>query len=294
MKEEGGWLPNEHINVDASVQKVSTFKPLVRRQPTILMFGDSHTYAVQQAVQNRLSEGRTAPISLFRRYKEQENEEERAKLEDARSRDPNSRGVHHVSVEDFQKRVAELGPEDVVVSTIAGSEYAMVGTMEHPHPFDFYLPNHATAPRPGIEIVPYRAVVEMFRDLLARRYQCLPSIRAATAARMLHLVSPPPIGDNEYISRRYDKLLTRLPGATGVIAPPELRLKFWLLQVRLLQKFCGKHGVDLVMPPTKAIQDGFLRSKYYAKDSHHANSRYGELVIRSLEQLLQVDAGRCG
>ena len=108
-------------------------------------------------------------------------------------------------------------------------------------------------------------------------------MRSATEARVVHLIPPPQKADNEYIAHHHEKSYARQGIATLGVSPPELRLKFWRLQARILSKICRNLRVDVMMPPKAAIYRGFLRPEYYAEDTTHANELYGELVLRAVE-----------
>ncbi len=175
---------------------------------------------------------------------------------------------------------------------IGGSEHAVFSTIQHPQPFDFYTRDDGSAPGDGVEIIPYRALMDVVATSVLEGIaldktkikgdgRMLEAVRKATNAHVVHVIPPPPTYDSEAIARRHERLFAEGIGSAGV-SPPELRLKFWLLQARILQKFCRNCGIEVMMPPAQATQGGFLRAKYY-QGGAHANWLYGELVLRSLE-----------
>ena len=253
--------------------------------PRILLLGDSHSLAVHEAVEKRRKQGLTSPLTVFRRdRKETKSEEERSRLREARAHDWTWRGIAGIRMDDFLARVAEFGQNDIVLSALAGSDYVYFGLLEHPMPFDFHTPFASPAPRRGVHIVPYRALADMFVETLVDRYRHLFAIRAATSARVVHLLSPPPLADDEFIARSRAEVSARAGIPNLPVAPPHLRLKFYLMQVRYLRKACIKRGIEIMMPPAEAIQNGFLDARYYGPDAHHANALYGELVLRDVER----------
>jgi hypothetical protein len=61
-------------------------------------------------------------------------------------------------------------------------------------------------------------------------------------------------------------------------------MKFWALQKKILEDLCAELGVEVMMPPSRALDEaGFLARDFYAKDATHANHVYGELLIREVE-----------
>lgn len=234
----------------------------------IVLFGHSHTRAVQLAVERRLRKGLTAPVQPLR-----------AKAE------KNGLIVGDVSFSEFLQRVSKLRSSDVVLSMIGGNQHAVFGTIQHPQPFDFFPVDDCTSSRENIELIPRRAIEEVLGTAFRNGDGgMLKALRRATAARVVHVLPPPPKGDNNFIAVHHGQYFARL-GIDGLgISPPQLRLKLWQLQADLVGNFCRDRGVKVFMPPGKATENGFLRPDYYAKDTTHANWLYGELVLRSLEK----------
>lgn len=239
--------------------------------PAILVYGHSHTNAVREAVLKRQRKGRPVPITLFRFAKEK-----------------NGRTIGDISFENFLERISSLRPDDVVVSMIGGNQHALISTMQHPRPFDFFTPDAGAEQTEKVEIIPYRAILGASGNtILKGSGRQLEQMQKATKARLVHVLPPPPKFDNAHIARR-TKIFAERGMAGSAISPPALRLKFWQLQARVLQKWCGKRGIEVIMPPAKAISDGFLRPEYWANDITHANARYGELVLRLVERKFAV------
>lgn len=240
------------------------------QQPTVLLFGHSHTHAVHLAVEKRLRKGRTAPVKIFRALVETEGK----KVGDTR-------------FEDFLGLAAQLRPTDIVVSMIGGNTHAVFGTIQHPQPFDFYPLVEGTSPSAKVEIIPRRAIEETFAAAFRKRDGgMLKVLRRETAACVVHLMAPPPKGDNDFIMRHHERLFAQQQIASLGVSPPELRLKLWQLQTEIVTKFCRKRGIEVLMPPGKTTENGFLRPEYYNTDATHGNRLYGEMLLRSLEKLL--------
>jgi len=239
-------------------------------QPTILLFGDSHSHAVHLAAENRLRNGRAVPLDVFRQLKEK-----------------NGRSVGNISFDDFLRRASRLRRKDVVLSAMGGSLHATFSTNQHPQPFDFFMPDHPTVPCHGTEIVPYQAVWAYFSKKISKGTGSrLEALRGATDARVLHLVPPPPKRNRKHIAQYQQMLFAQQSIEKLGVSGPELRLKSWLLHVRVLRRFCRRANIELLMPPADTMRDGFLRREFYAEDSAHANSRYGEMVLRTVETQL--------
>jgi len=106
--------------------------------------------------------------------------------------------------------------------------------------------------------------------------------------------SPPPKADNDFIARHHETLFAQEGIASRGVSPPELRLKFWKLQVRILQRMCKRLGIEIMMPPARAVSGGFLSPEFYADDATHANWLYGEQVIREVERRFLGSSGGTG
>jgi len=242
-------------------------------QPTILLFGDSHSHAVHLAVKNRLSNGRPVPLDVFRQLKKK-----------------NGRRVGNISFDAFLQRATQLGRRDIVLSAMGGGLHATFSTSQHPQPFDFFMPDHPAVPCDGIEIVPYQALRAYFSKRISKGVgRKLEALRRATDARLLHLIPPPPKRNRKHIAQYQKMLFTQQRIDALEVSEPELRLKSWLLHARVLRKFCRTRGIGVLMPPPETMRDGFLRREFYAGDTAHANWRYGEIVLRTVETQLLED-----
>lgn len=233
------------------------------------LFGDSHAYAVERAIDKRLGKGQPVPLSAHRLLKEK-----------------NGVRIGTTSFDDFLKLIGRLGPKDLVISMIGGNQHAVYSTIQHPQRFDFFCPDVASVEDGTVEFVPYRALEDLFEHgLRGGDGRSLAALRAATAARVVHVLPPPPKEDNEHIVRNHETLFARDLPLHGVSAP-ELRLKFWKLQAGILSRICKELRIKVMMPPSQAVnRAGFLTPDFYANDATHGNWVYGERVLREIERL---------
>lgn len=169
---------------------------------------------------------------------------------------------------------------------IGGNQHAVFSTIQHPIEFDVLEPGEERSVlRPGAQLVPYRAIASILHSgIRGRDGRSLTAIREATAAKMVHIMPPPPKRDSDFIRSYHESRFKDEIALLGV-SPPELRMKIWRIQRNLLQDFCIELGVDLLDPPKSALDaDGFLLPEYYAKDATHANRSYGLLLLDELER----------
>jgi hypothetical protein len=239
----------------------------------MFLFGDSHSHAIQRAIDKRKGKGQGVPLSAHRLSKVK-----------------NGNQIGDTSFEDFLKLVRELTPEDIVLSMIGGNQHAVFSMIQHPRPFDFYTPRGEAAAH-GVETIPYRALEDVFaKGLRGGDGKSLEALRKATPARVVHIIPPPPKADNAFIERYHESHFARDLPNLGV-SPPELRLKFWRLQTRVLEEICAELGLEVMMPPPRTVdEDGYLRPEFYAQDATHGNWAYGERVLREIEHHFMTPA----
>lgn len=245
-------------------------------RPTILLFGDSHSYAVGRAVEKRKGKGHPVPLTVHRLSKEK-----------------NGKRIGDTTMEQFLDRIRKLAPDDVVLSMIGGNQHAVLSTIQHPEPFDFFTPQAWGMPQPAsCAVVPFKALEDaMTKGLRNGDAKSLRAIRQATAARVVHIIPPPPKADNAFIQGHHESLFAGAGIATLGVSHPVLRLKFWMLQTLVLRRICRKLNIELLMPPRVAVTEGFLKPDYYADDATHANWRYGERLLREIEKRFIPDHG---
>ena len=244
-------------------------------QTRILLFGDSHTNAVQRAIEKRKGKGAAVPLTAHRLLKEK-----------------NGRNIGDTSFEEFLKKIADLSAGDVVLSMIGGNQHSVYSLVKHPQPFDFFTADGEETDLTG-EVVPYRALEEAFKTGLWKGDgKSLELLRKSTSARIVHIIPPPPKADNAFIEQNHESHFAEMLPARGVSAPV-LRLKFWRLQTRILQQICGEIDIVVMMPPLRALDpQGYLRPEFYAQDATHGNWKYGERVLRQVEDLFLSPAER--
>jgi hypothetical protein len=245
--------------------------------PRIVLFGDSHSHAIQRAIDKRQGKGQSAAVTAHRLLKVK-----------------NGQNIGDTTFEDFLSLIGKLESSDVVLSTIGGNQHAVYSTIQHPQPFDFFEPARSDAADGAVEIIPYRAIEAAFMTGLRRGDgKSLEAVRAATVARVVHIIPPPPKADNAFVQQNHESLFATEGLATRGVSSPELRLKFWNLQTRVLEMLCTEFGIEIMMPPAPTVdQRGFLRPEYYARDATHANWRYGERLLREIERRFLPTHGR--
>jgi len=238
-------------------------------KPKILLFGDSHSYAVQRAIEKRQGKGISIPLKAHRL-----------------SKIKNGKKQGDTSLEEFVEIIGKLTENDVVLSMIGGNQHAVFSTIQHPQRFDFLEPGGKPVVEEGAVLIPYRALTSFFeKGIRNRDGKSLEALRQATSARLIHIIPPPPKGDSAFIQQYHESVFANEGITSHGVSSPVLRLKFWNLQTRLLKALCEDLGIEVMMPPKVSVDHkGFLARDYYANDATHANHFYGELLLREVEQ----------
>jgi hypothetical protein len=260
---------NARAKIGRSVRTTST-QHMRAKKPRVLLFGDSHCYAVQRAVERRVKRGKPVPLIVHRLLKTHWS----------------GRPLGDTRFEDFLEIIRSLAQDDVVLSMIGGNQHAAISTIQHPQRFDF-VERRGEAPfDPEAEIVPYRMLAVYFASALGQGDgKSLRALRSATKARVIHILPPPPKRDNPFIEQYHETVFAREGINAQGVSTPELRIKFWQLQTKTLKKLASKLNIELMLPPAAALDEaGFLARDYYANDATHANPDYGELVLRNIEK----------
>ena len=175
---------------------------------------------------------------------------------------------------------------DRVISMIGGNFHNSIGLIESPMPFDFFSPFEAPADASsGRTIIPYHDMLHFFRSAMTSGYlKKISALEQHFSLPTYHIAPPPPIADSTHIALNpggffADKVIQG-------IAPSSLRMKLYRLHGLVLQEFCESERITLILPPPTAVDSGgFLAQKYWKKDPTHANTMYGHLILKQLQDL---------
>ena len=165
---------------------------------------------------------------------------------------------------------------------IGGNAHNALSLLRHARPFDFRLTGDDTLPLdPGAELIPEALVRATLEDRLQRDFLRLALLRRL-AGPYIHVESPPPLRESDYIAAHADAYFQREDGGVDV-AGPGLRYRIWRLSVQIIRATVEALGCRTLAVPGEARDDaGFLKLDF-AGDATHGNARYGELLIRALE-----------
>lgn len=172
------------------------------------------------------------------------------------------------------------------ITMFGGNGHVLLALSKHPRPFDFVLPERPDLPLdPTAEVVPYDYLAETLKPLMMSYIWQMIGLRQALGQSILCIETPPPYGDDAYVSQN---LGSYIPDPKNIVGRA-MRYKMWRLHSNLLKYFCDACGIEFLSAPEAGIDpEGFLRREGYGIDATHANAWYGELLLRKLEQRYAV------
>jgi hypothetical protein len=229
-----------------------------------LCFGDSHLTAINRGYDEVISAGAILPFtaSFF--------------------------PVHGTNSEELFERVKTDSAIHAIVSLYGGNSYFVHGALNHPRPFDFYLPHEPHLPiSRDAELLPYDFVWNRFISDLRHWRAIAEGVRSRTKLPIYQLSPPPPVGDSAAIARHIPKEWVDDLGLRGV-ATPTLRYKLWTVHVGVMQQLSRSLAIKFVAAPrTSSDREGYLKEEY-RWDAFHATPSYGKLIVHELANLLQT------
>ena len=185
--------------------------------------------------------------------------------------------------------VATLPAGTPIFLSVLGGYHNVLGLFESGPRFDFLLDSQDVAEPPPTVRVPNRAIAGVLEDVFrgARKIQRL---RGASKAPVYMLSIPPPKRSNEFVMSRVIAQRKKVDAGASVpeigVERPEIRLKFWRLEARLLASWAERERMHFIPPPAEACdEDGFLGERFY-DDATHANAQYGALVVKQIEAII--------
>ncbi|MFC3164847.1 hypothetical protein [Ciceribacter thiooxidans] len=175
----------------------------------------------------------------------------------------------------------------VLVSIMAGNIHNATGLIQQDPEYDVVIPGRPDLQvSQGVRTVPVEQFLHYFRKHYAPFVDFLKAAGAAAKPqKVLWIEPPPPIADNEHISRNLDQWFKNNYSAERLTpAPAVLRYKLWLLNRIALQEAAKKEGWTFLTAPETAIdENGFLVRHAWAGDATHGSAWYGEEVLKKIK-----------
>lgn len=173
----------------------------------------------------------------------------------------------------------------VLFVSMRGEEYYHLGNHGVEHPYDFVWPERPDlAPLPGRPLVPLEVVRQQLAQSLQRTLMALAAIRKLCPRLRIVRIAPPPPAASEDVTAWTTE--NGMPTHLTEHLPSSLRLKAWLLHMRMVEEGSASLRIEHLAVPAAALHAGGLLRREYMADAIHGNARYGELVCRQMAALL--------
>ena len=256
---------------------------------TILIVGYSHTVAVRNALATR-NRHWAAPEWLNVRVLNLREFMPTLGLTVADVTQVDSQGPPHLHPEILGEIERQTIPDSrvYVASMVGRNVHNIFGLMRADVPFDFVLPEAPDLPiEGGAQLIPYAAMTACLERHLGHDRSTLEALRRQFPRGLVHLESPPPPRDDEYVTQHLGAFRTL--NASGHIVSAALRFKLWRLYSTIMRRFCQELGIVYVPSPIETRDaHGFLARQAYG-DATHGNPWYGSRLLLQLEALVMVD-----
>ena len=190
----------------------------------------------------------------------------------------------NTSREDALAKIQSLGSSDLLALTLLGTLHNMIGLFKHDTPFTLVeTAGGPITPPAGSEVIPMNQMRELFEDHVQHN-PLFKSLVDAAPCPVLHFFPPPP--KEFFAASGKSRVIDGRPVRLEYAAAPS-RVALWKLEAAIASAYLAGLSVHhYSMPEGSATRDGFLAPAYHAKDATHANSAYGELLLRDFEHML--------
>jgi hypothetical protein len=181
------------------------------------------------------------------------------------------------------------GENDVVFSFLGGNEYSVLSLIDHPSPYDFYLPDDD---RYGMLIgrqpVPLETMQTLLNTMIHGSVAMLTAIRYKLPGwKVVHVMPPPPIASEAQIRRATEDYFRDALAKFG-ITPLPVRMKVYHLYCQLMQAALDKLNIQTIYPPSMARDEFDALKEEYAFGCTHANEAYGSLVAQQIFEFVKA------
>ncbi len=171
------------------------------------------------------------------------------------------------------------------VSVLAGTSLAHMGLVVHPEPYDFDVPGLPQLPLDqSVRTLHYEMLFSLVKAHVVDSLRFLRLLAAKRPGPLFNLNVPPPIGDQEFISKKLHLYFPDLAQAKATSAA--FRYKLWWLHSQIFIQTCNELGITFVdVPASATTPDGYLSPAAWDVDCIHANEWYGARVLEKLGEV---------
>ncbi len=243
-------------------------------KPKAFVYGNSHTECVRNALKDDPGFPRSGhyEISILRPEKISKTGE----------------AVFGIPPAECYEIMKDAPPGSAIFLMIKGEYHSLMSMLKPEIPFDFVLPDSDLPVRDDYDLIPYRLVEENLKGLMKKPIGQMSHIRTISDAPIYYIESPPPKGDRAHITRQGRIALLNVLAASAEINDDSIRLKTWLAQRAIIQRYCAKADVTYLPVPDEAVtSEGLLKREYSFTDEAHGNEAYGALLLGRIDEIMQ-------
>ena len=192
---------------------------------------------------------------------------------------------------DISRAIADSDIRSIV--TVGGNFHNVVGMLKHSQPYDFCVLELDQLPLASDhQVIQYDVMCDFFYTHLRRMFLTILDVKRLLGDRMVHIDSPPPLHDNQFIHENIDEyfknlFLERMPD----INEPAIRLKHWQLSKNLYKKFCREADIKYLENKLPRHKKYYLPKIYFGGDATHANAEFAKDYIRSVAEMKGLNYG---
>jgi hypothetical protein len=194
-----------------------------------------------------------------------------------------------VGVEGYIHLLQSLKPvqdNSCLFSFVHGNEHSVLSMVQHPEPYDFFLPWRTDLDiLPGYQPIAYEVVRLQMEQALSATLGCLAMMRLQLPGiRLVHVLPPPPVASEQQIMKTPEIFKDQF--ARFGITPVSIRVKYYLLLIEVLRQALTPYRIELLECPAQACRDDHALRDDYAYAATHANEAYGALVAQQMKSLV--------
>lgn len=175
------------------------------------------------------------------------------------------------------------------IVSVGGNYHNVIGLLKSPRPFDFIMPGFEHLPlAPDAELIPFDVIKASVYQRLKDGFLTLQYIAAFLGPDIVHLESPPPLGDKDFLAKNLDIYFReKAAGHSTEIVYGPTRFKLWRLASDLYERFCSEAKIPWLRTPVELDEGLYLPREFYTTNATHANVAFGKAFISAISGIAE-------
>jgi hypothetical protein len=174
---------------------------------------------------------------------------------------------------------------NTLVSFIHGNELSGLCLVQHPEPFDFFMPDAPdTKLVPGFRPIPLDVVQRQIDRAISNTVACLAMARVLLPSlRIVHVLPPPPIESKAQLMSKPEIFQASIEKFG--LTPLSIRVKYYQLMAGLMTKALAPFQIEVIAPPPASKNSQGALKDELVYGATHANEAYGAMVVDQMAAL---------